>query len=206
MTNRFFDTVFSESVRAAQAGNGSADAYGRHLGKSTGPDIFTMQEASFIRARDSFYMASTNQSGWPYVQHRGGPAGFVKVLDESSFGIADFRGNRQYVSLGNTAADDRVALFFMDYPNRRRLKVLAHLKSVDLAERPDLADRLIDENYGAKIERGFVFSLEAFDWNCPQHITPRFTNSEISEIVEQQEEKIRTLEKELAGLRAQKRD
>jgi len=180
MTRRFFDLAFTPSVLEAQKANGSAEAYGRlYDPEEPGPaDVFGPDEAAFIAARDSFYMASVNEDGWPYVQHRGGPKGFVKVLDGRTFGIADFRGNRQYVSVGNIAADDRVSLFFMDYPNRRRLKVLARAKAVGADEAPGILARLSEETGGARVERGLLFRLEAYDWNCPQFITPRFTAEE----------------------------
>ena len=178
MTKRFFDVAFTPSVRKAQEENGSADAYGRLMEGESHPDQLTEQEAYFIMQRDSFYMASVSQTGWPYMQHRGGPKGFIKVLSPTTFGIADFRGNRQYVSLGNINADDRVSLFFMDYPGRQRLKVFAHARSVSLEEDPETIGKLTDPEYGAKIERGLLFDVEAYDWNCPQHITPRFTEEE----------------------------
>ena len=120
-------------------------------------------------------MASVSESGWPYVQHRGGPAGFMKVLGERTIGFADYSGNRQYVSVGNVSSDDRVSLFFMDYPNRRRLKMLGRVRVID-PRAPEFPPGLIDE-------RGFIIEVEAFDWNCPQHITPRFTEAEIESVM-----------------------
>jgi uncharacterized protein len=197
MTSRFFNLVFSPSVKAAQQQNGSREAYGKRDGASE-PDKLTMNEAQFIASRDSFYMASTGAGGWPYIQHRGGPAGFIKVLNERSIGIADFRGNRQYVSVGNLADDNRVALFFMDYPRRARLKLLGRARTVNLAEAPDLAAALIDEAYGAKVERGLIIEIEAFDWNCPQHITPRFTLAEIEPTIVALKSRVAELEAEVA--------
>lgn len=179
MTRRFFDLVFTPAVRAAQQKNGSREAYAR-LASDGAPDELTEIEAAFISLRDSFYMATVGEDGWPYVQHRGGPPGFVKILGPRVLGIADFRGNRQYVSVGNLAGDDRASLFFMDYPNRRRLKVLSRARAIDLHENPELIAKLVDAAYGAKIERALIFEIEAFDWNCPQHITPRFTEAELS--------------------------
>jgi predicted pyridoxine 5'-phosphate oxidase superfamily flavin-nucleotide-binding protein len=125
-------------------------------------------------------MATVSEAGWPYIQHRGGPVGFLKVLDERTLGLGDFRGNRQYISLGNVASDDRTALFLMDYPNRQRLKILAHMSVRDLAAEPDLAERLLSPGYKGRPERAFILELESFDWNCPQHITPRFTADEVA--------------------------
>ena len=128
-------------------------------------------------------MASVSESGWPYVQHRGGPPGFIKVLDDKTLAFPDFRGNLQYISLGNVTADDRVALIMVDYPNCARLKILAHMEVRDLAADPELAARLALPGYKAKVERAFVLHLETFDWNCPQHITPRYTESDIAAAV-----------------------
>jgi ferredoxin-NADP reductase/predicted pyridoxine 5'-phosphate oxidase superfamily flavin-nucleotide-binding protein len=136
------------------------------------------REASFISARDSFYIASVSETGWPYVQHRGGPPGFVRVIDERTIGFADFSGNRQYVSVGNVKKDDRVSLFFMDYPNQTRLKLLGRVRLIAPQEAERLADLGVDD-YPAHVERGFLIHIEAFDWNCPQHITPRFTESQM---------------------------
>jgi uncharacterized protein len=147
-------------------------------------------------------MASVSESGWPYVQHRGGPPGFVKVLDDKTLAFPDFRGNLQYISLGNVAADDRVALIMMDYPNRARLKILAHLAVRDLAADPELAARLALPGYKAKLERAFVLRLETFDWNCPQHITPRYTETDIAVAVASLSSRIAELEAENQALRA----
>lgn len=199
MTSRYLNLVFSPSVKAAQQQNGSRDAYAKRDGASE-PDRLTENEAQFIASRDSFYMASVGAGGWPYVQHRGGPPGFIKVLDERTLGLADFRGNRQYISVGNLFDDNRVALFMMDYARRARLKLLGRARPVDLADAPDLAAVLIDETYGAKIERGIIIDVEAFDWNCPQHITPRFTLAEIEPLVATLKTRIADLEAELARI------
>jgi hypothetical protein len=125
-------------------------------------------------------MATVSETGWPYVQHRGGPVGFVRVLDARTIGFADFRGNRQYVSVGNLMRDDRVSLLFMDYPNRARLKVLGRVSLIRREQR-EILDRLEVSSYRARVERGFLIRVEAFDWNCPQHITQRFTLAEVEE-------------------------
>ena len=178
MGHRFAALAFTESVREVQVTLGSRAGYAAmDKGEDTN-HVLAEPEAAFIGARDSFYMASVSETGWPYVQHRGGPAGFVRVLDERTIGFADFRGNRQYVSVGNLLKDDRVALIFMDYPNRARLKVLGRVRLVDGGEL-DLLARLEVANYRARVERGFIIRVEAFDWNCPQHITPRYTEAEL---------------------------
>lgn len=201
MAYGFLDIASTPSVRAAQAANGSREMWERFAGHRAF-DQFTPNEAAFIEGRDSFYMATVSETGWPYVQHRGGPPGFLKVLDETTLGFADFRGNRQYISLGNAAADDRVALILVDYPNRTRLKILAHMEARDLAADPDLAGRLTLPGYKGKPERAFVLRLEAFDWNCPQHITPRFTSAEIETAVSPLRARLAALEAENRALHA----
>ncbi|MEH6585709.1 MAG: pyridoxamine 5'-phosphate oxidase family protein [Halioglobus sp.] len=178
MAHKFAEIAFTPVVRAIQVEEGSRTGYAR---MDEGDDYnhrLSGREATFIAARDSFYMSSVGETGWPYVQHRGGPEGFMKVLDERTIGFADYSGNRQYVSTGNFRGDNRVALFFMDYPNRTRLKMLGRVRTIGLDE-PELLARLEDDDYPAQIERGFIIELEGFDWNCPQHITPRYTEADI---------------------------
>ncbi|HEX3351088.1 MAG TPA: pyridoxamine 5'-phosphate oxidase family protein [Acetobacteraceae bacterium] len=201
MSQGFLDILSTPSVRAAQAANGSRAIWDR-IGADRAFRRFTADERHFIAARDSFYMATVSESGWPYVQHRGGPAGFLKVLDNTTLAFADFRGNRQYISAGNVAADDRVALILIDYPNRTRLKILAHMEARDLAAEPELAERLGLSGYKAKPERAFLLHLEAFDWNCPQHITRRFTAAEVEEVLSPLRARIAALEAENQALRA----
>ena len=202
MAYGYLDLLATPSVQAAQTANGARKIWERFDGERTS-DRFTESEAAFIGERDSFYLASVSESGWPYVQHRGGPPGFLRVLDETTLGFADYRGNRQYISLGNVGADDRVALILMDYPNQARLKILAHMEVRDLAADPELAARLTDPGYTGRPERGFVLKLEAFDWNCPQHITRRFTGPEIETVLGPMRERIEALEAENAALRLQ---
>lgn len=197
MTVRFFQTMFTASVKAEQTRYGSRGPYARHDDVVTEPDVLTEQEASFIALRDSFYLATVTETGWPYVQFRGGAPGFVKLIDERRFGFADFRGNRQYVSVGNLSADNRAAFFFMDYPGRARLKLLGRLNVLAADDAPELAAHLIDPDYKAKVERLIVVEVEAFDWNCPQHITPRFAQAEISPTIEALKSRIAALEAEL---------
>lgn len=198
MTARYLQTLFTDAVKAVQEANGSRAAYARLDGEAPEPDALSARESAFISARDSFYIASVSESGWPYVQHRGGPRGFVKVIGERRIGFADYRGNRQYVSVGNIAGDPRVSLFFMDYPARARLKLLGRMRSVTLAEAGEAAERFIDADYGAKIERLFLIDVEAFDWNCPQHITPRYTMDEIEPMLSAMKARIAELEAALA--------
>jgi predicted pyridoxine 5'-phosphate oxidase superfamily flavin-nucleotide-binding protein len=197
MTSHFLNVVSTPAVKAAQAANGSRAAYSTRDGE-TARDLLTENEAGFIATRDSFYMASVSETGWPYIQHRGGAPGFIKILSPSQIAFADFRGNRQYVSVGNLSKDDRAALFFMDYPSQTRLKLLGHVHAVDLAENPELAATLVDPTYRAKVERAFVIDVEAFDWNCPQHITPRYTLDELEPAIGSLKARIVELEAELA--------
>ncbi len=198
MTRHYQDIVFTDDVKALQEQNGSRSAYSHGEGQAAEADHFTAAEAGFISARDSFYMASISKSGWPYMQHRGGPVGFVKVLDARRFAIADYRGNRQYVSIGNFQADPRVSLIFMDYTNKQRLKVLAHAEIVNLETDEALAKAIRDVDYSAKVERAIVFTLEAFDWNCPQHITERYTIGDVREVIHRFQARIADLEQQLA--------
>ena len=197
MGHRFAELAFTPTVMAVQEHEGSRDSYRRLEGGEAHHDRLGPAEASFIAARDSFYMATVSQTGWPYLQHRGGPRGFLKVLDEGTIGFADFRGNRQYVSVGNLLGDDRVALILVDYPNRRRLKILGRARAVTMEDAATLG-RLDVPGYRAKIERGLVIAVEAFDWNCPQHLTPRFTTEEIAGAVALLHARIAELEAALA--------
>ena len=201
MANGFLDIAMTPSVRAAQAANGSAGLYDKIATKRS-TDVFGAGEAEFIAACDSFFMASVSETGQPYVQHRGGPPGFLTLIDEKTLAFPDFRGNRQYISLGNIAANDRVALILMDYPRRRRLKLFARIELVDLAASSDLAERLALPEYRGVPERAFLLHLEAFDWNCPQHITPRFTETEIATASAPLHARLAELEVENASLRA----
>ncbi|PXA96432.1 pyridoxamine 5'-phosphate oxidase [Nostoc sp. 3335mG] len=175
MAATYLNTLFGPGARAMQEAVGSRAAYAR-MEADADIDWLTDREVDFISARDSFYMASVSEDGWPYVQHRGGPAGFLKRIAGNRIGFADYRGNKQYLSTANLAADDRVALFLMDYPNRRRLKLIGHARSSD--DPADIA-ALTSPDYPAEVERAFVIDVTGFDWNCPQHITPRFTEAEI---------------------------
>jgi len=201
MAYGFLDIAATPAVKIAQAANGSLDYWEGFKGDRAF-DRFTDAEAAFIAQRDSFYMATVSETGWPYMQHRGGPPGFLRVLDERTLGFADYRGNRQYVSLGNVAGDDRASLFLMDYPNRSRLKIFARVEVRDTAGAPELADAIAVPGYKAKIERAMLFHLETFDWNCPQHITPRFTEAEIAASLGPLHDRLSALENENVELRA----
>jgi predicted pyridoxine 5'-phosphate oxidase superfamily flavin-nucleotide-binding protein len=202
MAYGFLDIALTPSVEAAQRAMG-ADHIFREFQGDRAFDRFTEGEAAFIAARDSFYMATVSETGWPYIQHRGGPAGFLKVVDEKTLAFADYRGNRQYISVGNLAADDRVALILVDYPNRARMKIYAHVEPIALDADPDLAELVRDPDYRGRPERILKLRLEAFDWNCPQHITPRFTQAEITEAIRPLQIRLAQLEAENQALRVQ---
>ena len=200
MTARYHQLAFTENVKAEQTAHGSREHYEKYEGAPAVPDPITAAEADFISARDSFYVATVGATGWPYVQHRGGPAGFVRVLDRHTLGMADFRGNRQYISIGNLHTDDRASLFFMDYANKRRLKALARIKKVDLSENAELSEQLALPGYRAKVEHALIFTIAAFEWNCPAHITPRFSEAEIAPGIRDLHQQIALLEAEVKRL------
>ncbi|MEM8630739.1 MAG: pyridoxamine 5'-phosphate oxidase family protein [Pseudomonadota bacterium] len=198
MGHAYHDIAFTDTVKALQESRGSRDAYARfedgpQRGERIGPD-----EAAFIAARDSFYMASTGETGWPYVQHRGGRVGFVRPLDANTLGFADFSGNKQYVSLGNFQKDDRASLFFMDYANQARLKLFGHVSVIDPDDEETLA-KLALPDYRAKVDRGLLIRVAAVDWNCPQHITPRYTEAQVAQAVSKLTDRVAELEARLAA-------
>jgi len=209
MARRFAEIAFTPSVKAAQVRYGSREANSRFEepeddgdGAPAAGDRLGPREAAFVEARDGFYQATVSETGWPYVQFRGGPPGFLKVLDDRTLGYADFRGNLQYLSVGNLAVDDRVALILMDYARRKRLKIWARARLVDVADDPALAGRLAVPGYPARVERAVVLTVEAIDWNCPQHITPRFTEAEVRQAVAPLHARIAELEAQLADARS----
>lgn len=200
MPHGFAEIAFTPTVKKVQERLGSRASYARLEGIAESVNRQLGEaEAGFLAARDSLYMATVGETGWPYLQHRGGPAGFVRVLDASTIGFADFRGNRQYVSVGNLMTDDRVSLFFMDYPGKTRLKILGRARIVGLDDR-EVLSRLEIPDYRATVERGFLIAVEGFDWNCPQHITRRFTLDEVSAMTGPLRSRIAELEAELAGI------
>ena len=200
MAAKFMQLVLTPAVQAAQE-----RYFGKHQAVASAPerDPFTDDEAAFIARRDSFYMATTNSDGWPYIQHRGGPAGFLRVLGPHQLGFADFTGNRQMLTTGNLDGNDRVALFLMDYPARERLKILGHAKVLDAREHVALADQLAPSpELRSKIERLFLIEVVSFDWNCPQYITPRFTEAEVEQAVAPLKARIAELEGRLSVVSA----
>ena len=190
------DVAFTDAVKAIQESKGSRRGYSKMEEKGGWQDTITEDLAQFIGERDSFYLGTASADGQPYIQHRGGKPGFLKVLDGKTLAFADFRGNRQYITAGNLSENDKAYIFLMDYPNRRRIKIWGHAKVVD---DPELMERLSDADYGAVPEQAVVFEVTAWDVNCPQHITPRFTEAEVGEIVAPLKRRIEELESRLNG-------
>jgi predicted pyridoxine 5'-phosphate oxidase superfamily flavin-nucleotide-binding protein len=201
MTHGFADIAFTPAVQALQEKHGSRAQYARMQALASGNASLGPRESAFIAQADSFYLATVSETGWPYVQHRGGPRGFLKALSPTQLAFADFRGNRQYVSAGNVARDDRASLIVMDYANRQRLKLLGHLHFVDVAQAdPALVTAVELPDYSARVERVAIVDVEGFDWNCPQHITQRFTLEQVEAASRPLRERIAALEAELRAL------
>ena len=214
MSIRYLDIATTPSVAAAQEHYGSAAQWGRvrargHADDSGPGDPLGPPEIAFIAERDGFYLASVSETGWPYVQYRGGPAGFLAAIDARTLGFADFRGNRQYITTGNVQANDRVSLFLMDYAHQQRLKIYGRMRIVDATDdAAALAAKLTVPGYSGRVERLVLITAEAFDWNCPQHITPRFTQAELEVALAPVREELAALRQENERLRreAQSRD
>jgi hypothetical protein len=201
MAKNFAEIAYSDSVKALQEKYGSRHNYER-IEKLNVVDGLSGNEISFIDDRDSFYLASIGAKGFPYVQHRGGPKGFLKVLDSKRLGFIDFSGNRQYISVGNLATNNNVALILLDYPARARLKIFAKAEILDLENNSELFKSLNLNGYKFRPDRMMIFNIEAYDWNCPQHITPRYTVEEIEEAFTPQRNYIAKLEAEIKSLKA----
>jgi predicted pyridoxine 5'-phosphate oxidase superfamily flavin-nucleotide-binding protein len=203
MAYEFGSLVFTPAVKALQERYGSRRQYARREDSGFAQDGLGPSETQFLAECDSFYMATIGASGWPYVQHRGGAKGFLKVIDPHTMAFADFRGNKQFISTGNLTTDDRVALILVDYPRQARLKVLGHVQIFEGEAAKEWIGKVRDPDYDATIERIFVISVEAFDWNCQQHITPRFTEDQIRAILKPFEERFHALVEENEHLRAE---
>ncbi|RYD17515.1 MAG: pyridoxamine 5'-phosphate oxidase family protein [Verrucomicrobiaceae bacterium] len=194
MAHKFLDLAFTPRVQAAQQ-----HYYGRPqvIPPATRDDPLSPDEISFIESRDSFYMSSVSETGWPYMQHRGGPEGFVKATSPSEIVFADYKGNRQMLSTGNLSVDDRVCLFLMDYPSRTRLKLLGHAEVLDARDHPDLVAKITTPEMAKITERIFKICIVSFDWNCPKYITPRYTAAQVAEAVAPLKARIAELEEQL---------
>ena len=181
MALSFAKLAFTPSVLAEQEKRGSAEGYATFLSdERQGGDVLTMAEAAFLLERDGFYLSTVSETGWPYVQFRGGPAGFIKLLDEKTIGFADLAGNRQYLSTGNLRANPRVALIAVDYVNARRLKIWGTVRIIEAEDNPEAAEALRPEGTYARIERLFIIDIHAMSWNCPRHIPRRLTVEEFA--------------------------
>ncbi len=196
----FAEIAFTPAVQALQEAHGSRASYARMQARPS--EGLGAREVEFLARADSFFMATVNETGWPYVQHRGGPRGFLKVLSPSRIAFADFGGNRQFVSTGNASRDDRVSVIVMDYPNRARFKLLGRLRFEAIGEADaELVSSVKLQDYRARMERVAVIEVEAFDWNCPQHITQRFTLEDIEAASKPPHERINQLDAEVAAAR-----
>ncbi|MFF3750920.1 pyridoxamine 5'-phosphate oxidase family protein [Streptomyces sp. NPDC002018] len=205
--SRYPHLAYTPHVVTVQEEMGSGAAGRRRLLGSAGhaevPDPLTAAEAAFVQGLDGFLMATVGDTGWPYIQFRGGPPGFVQVLDEHTLGYADVRGNRQYITMGNLRGDDRVALFFIDYARQTRLKMFGRAAVTPAADAPGLLERLSPSRTDGQVEQLVTLTVEAFDWNCPKHITPRFSERELAEALAPTRHRIAQLEGEVASLRAE---
>jgi predicted pyridoxine 5'-phosphate oxidase superfamily flavin-nucleotide-binding protein len=197
----YCELAFSNDIKAIQERMGSRDTYER-VQKATYVDGLTAVEQEFIAEMDSFYMASFGNNNYPYVQHRGGPKGFIKVIDGQTIGVVDFSGNRQYISVGNITKNSKVSLILVSYPLRARLKIYAEAQIIEIQDNPTLFDLLKPEDYKFKPERLLIFDIKAYDWNCPQHITPKFSPADIEETIKARDQHIKKLEQEVEVLRA----
>jgi predicted pyridoxine 5'-phosphate oxidase superfamily flavin-nucleotide-binding protein len=201
MSRNFGSLVFTPVIKVLQERYGSRRQYARMERGPASKDRLGPDESTFIAERDSFYIATLGATGWPYVQHRGGPVGFLKVTDGGTVAFADFRGNKQYISTGNLMTDNRAALIMVDYPRQARLKLLGRVEVIESEAAVDWINRLREPGYQAVIERVYVIKIEAFDWNCQQHITPRFTAEQIQEALAPFEQRLEQLERENEALR-----
>ncbi|MBC7797244.1 MAG: pyridoxamine 5'-phosphate oxidase family protein [Pyrinomonadaceae bacterium] len=200
MAKNYLEIAFTESVKAQQEKYGTRKQYEKIEKYERGTEL-SFAEADFIAERDGFYLATVGENDFPYVQFRGGAKGFLKVLDSKTLGFADFKGNLQYISIGNLSKNNRASVFLMDYANRRRLKIYVRIEITEAKDAPELIAKLENLDYNAKIERAMILHVEAFDWNCPQHITQRFTIEEIREINAPLYEHIEKLETEIERLK-----
>jgi predicted pyridoxine 5'-phosphate oxidase superfamily flavin-nucleotide-binding protein len=199
MATQYLDLMMTDSVRRAQR-----QYYGRagSIAGSSERDPLGQAESEFIAVRDSFYMSTISETGWPYIQHRGGPRGFLHVVNETTLAFADYKGNRQLFTTGNVSVNDRVALFLMDYPNRARLKILGHARVEDARVHPGLVAQLADSKRQSSVERLIFIDVVSFDWNCPKYITPRYSTEEVEAYAGSLKKRIAELETELRAAKA----
>ena len=200
MALKYLELAMTEAVRQAQS-----QYYGKAMNVAGAPerDPLTHDEAEFIAARDSFYLGSISETGWPYIQHRGGPQGFLRVVNETTLAFADYKGNRQLLTTANVSVNDRVALFLMDYQNRARLKILGHARIEDAREHPELVTQITDPKMQSVVERLVFIDVVSFDWNCPKYITPRYSAEEVEELAGSLRTRIAEIESELRAIRTE---
>ena len=199
MGHRFAEIAFTTNVKNVQAKHGSRRSYQRMEQGETYSDVLGDRESAFIAARDSFYLATVSETGWPYIQHRGGPPGFLHVFDGKTIGFADYRGNRQYITLGNLSENDKAYIFLMDYANRRRIKIWGRARIVE--DDPHLLEGLVVPGAGGRPEHALVFEIEAWDTNCPRHIPHRHDQDEVARMTANFRARIAELEAEVKRLR-----
>ena len=197
---KYSELAFSEASKRLQVIAGSRNNYAR-MEQQHQSDTLTEAEVEFISLRDSFYMATVGENGFPYIQFRGGPKGFVKVLDKKRIAFIDFSGNKQFISVGNLETNNKVSIILLDYPSKTRLKLYAEAELVELNDNPALFETLNLADYKFRPERMIILHIKAYNWNCPQHITPRFTMEEIEEAFAPQAEYIRNLEEQIRDLK-----
>ena len=199
MALKYLELAITEAVQRAQN-----QYYGRAVNIAGAPecDPLTQDEAEFIAARDSFYLGSISETGWPYIQHRGGPQGFLRVVNEKTLAFADYKGNRQLLTTGNVSVNDRVSLFLMDYKNRERLKILGHARVEDSHAHSELVEQITDPKMRSSVERLVFIDVVSFDWNCPKYITPRYSAEEVEEHVEALKRRIAELEAQLLTVKS----
>ena len=208
VAHNFGSLLFTATIKALQERYGSRRQYARMEQSGPprdglAPQALGSEEKEFLAERDSFYMASVGSTGWPYIQHRGGPPGFLKVLDDHTLAFANFSGNKQYISNGNLATDNRVALILVDYPRQARLKILGRAEVLEGEQAKESIERVRHPEYKATVESVYVIHIEAFDWNCPQHIVPRFTAEQIQQAMAPIAQRMQELEQENQNLRQQ---
>ena len=199
MATKYLDLTFTDAVLRAQT-----QYYGRagHIAGAPERDPLGQAEAEFIASRDSFYVGSISESGWPYIQHRGGPLGFLRMINETTLAFADYKGNRQLLTTGNVSVNDRVALFLMDYKNRERLKILGHARVEDSHAHPELVEQITDPKMRSRVERLVFIDVVSFDWNCPKYITLRYSAEEVEEHVGSLKRRIAELEAQLLTVKS----
>ena len=193
------DVAFTPSVKAVQTRKGSRRSYARVEERGAWPTRITPDLARFIEAQTSIFLATANAEGQPYIQHRGGPAGFLRVLDDKTVGFADFAGNRQYITQGNLADNPKAHLFLIDYAQRKRVKIWGEARVIEGDDA--LTGRLMPEGYKARPEQAILFTISAWDANCPQHIPQRFEAAEVTAALAERDRRIRTLQAEITQLR-----